>query len=348
MELRLIKKFEGFRVLTWHRDYLYASRGYSLFRVKGENLLNNSDTKWEGVGFFKQNLLRDLASKNRITSRLLRTGFHSLEFMEDKIIAVLDKHIAVLEPESKEFKSLFKIKRGTRPMGIAITPDGKMYWGEYFKNQSRNEVYIYGSNDGGYTWDVVYVFPGKTIRHIHNIQYDPYGEILWILTGDYKNESKILKADVNLTSMEEFYVNSLQARAVRMIFTADEIFYATDTPFQRNHIYKIYRKIGKIEPLCEIEGPSVWATRVKDKFFFSTHIEPGSSYYPAACLYASKDGERWSKILEWRKDRFPHIFGFGTFILSQKGCDFELLCATALGVGGKDGGTFIWEITDNG
>ena len=74
------------------------------------------------------------------------------------------------------------------------TPDGYVYWGEYFDNPHRDEVHIYASTDHGLTWNVAYTFPQGAIRHVHNIVYDKWEDCLWVLTGDNGPECRILKA----------------------------------------------------------------------------------------------------------------------------------------------------------
>ena len=93
-----------------------------------------------------------------------------------------------LRPDENRFQITHKITRGTRPLHITSIPGGNVFWGEYFDNASRDEVHIYASIDGGVKWDVAYTFPRGAIRHVHNIVHDPWGECLWLLTGDYGDE----------------------------------------------------------------------------------------------------------------------------------------------------------------
>jgi len=67
---------------------------------------------------------------------------------------------------------------------LCATPDGHVFWGEYFDNPDRKEVHIYGSDDNGATWQAAYTFPAGAVRHVHNIVYDQWADCLWVLTGD--------------------------------------------------------------------------------------------------------------------------------------------------------------------
>jgi hypothetical protein len=345
MKLELKNRFKGFRALNWHKNYLYASNGYALFRTEKNSLLETSDINREEVGFFEHNFIRNLGSKNRMSARLLRSGFQNLAFYDDKIIAIIDKHIAVLEKESKKFKPTFKIIKGTRPLGMAATPDGNIYWGEYFNNKEREPVSVYRSKDGGYSWEVIYTFPEGTIRHIHNMFYDSFDDSLWILTGDEDSESKILKTDRNFNSIEVIFQRNQQSRAATMIIEKDYIYYATDTPYEQNYIYRIERKTGQREKLAEISGPSMYSCKAGKMYFFSSAAEPGECYYPAACVWGSSDGDKWHKLIEWTKDRWhPGYFQFGNVFLPKGTIEDKILAMTGAAVREIDGDTLIWKV----
>ena len=97
-------------------------------------------------------------------------------------------------PAKREFHRTHPITRGTRPLHITAVPGGAIFWGEYFDNPARDQVHIYASTDDGATWSVAYTFPKGAIRHVHNIVHDPWGDCLWVLTGDYGDECRILRA----------------------------------------------------------------------------------------------------------------------------------------------------------
>jgi len=345
LSLTLIATFPEFRVLTWHNNYLYAAKKYTLFRIKEKDLLEKK-TNWEKVAFFRPGMLRKIASSMRLSQRLLRIGFHHLEVFPDKrMITILDKAIAVLEVGEKEFKTTWRVKRGTRPMGMAITPDSKIYWGEYFNNKERSEVYVYGSEDGGYSWDIVYTFPEGSIRHIHNIFYDFYENCLWVLTGDYGKEPKIIKFSTDWKTIDIICEGTQQARAASMIFREDKIYYATDTELEQNYIYSIDRKTGKIERLFPLPGPSIFASEAGKYMFVSTHSEPGKLFSPYAFLYISEDGEEWFECLKLRKDKLhPLFFQYGSIILPCGKTAYNYLAVTGRAVEGEDNWLNIWRI----
>ena len=48
-------------------------------------------------------------------------------------------------PGQPNLLSLIRIPRGTRPLHMTATPDGRVFFGEYFDNDERDEVHIYTS-----------------------------------------------------------------------------------------------------------------------------------------------------------------------------------------------------------
>src|SRR5258708_6450889 len=177
---------------------------------------------------------------DRFTSRLFRDGFHALATPSSGVVvAAVPGAIITLRPNESEFRVTHTITRGTRPLHIVATPNGTIFWGEYFDNAARDEVHIYASTDAGSTWTVAYTFPKSTIRHVHNIVYDPWGDCLWVLTGDYGDECRVLRASCDFSSVESVLQGNQQARAVALVPTEDGLYFASDTPLELNYEYRL-------------------------------------------------------------------------------------------------------------
>ncbi len=133
-----------------------------------------------------------------LSYRLLRDGFHALAFSatisDQTMVGAVPGALVTRIAGSDEFHVTHRVQRGTRPLHITAVPSGNIYWGEYFDNRERAEVHIYVSTDRGRTWQIAYTFPAGSIRHVHNIVYDRWGDCLWILTGDEGAECKVLRA----------------------------------------------------------------------------------------------------------------------------------------------------------
>ena len=269
-ELKCIAKFPRMRTLYWEGEVLYASQGYQLIRAK----IGDATVTWQTVGRYQPEWWRKISSISGLGFRLCRDGFHALTKLQtDHLIAAVPKAIITLAPGENEFQISHRVQRGTRPLHITSTPDGRAYWGEYFDNPQRAEVHIYVSTDRGLSWDVAYTFPQGAIRHVHNIVYDEWENCLWVLTGDNASECRILKASCDLRSVEEVVSGNQQARAAAFVPTRDALFFSSDTPFEANHVYRLDRR-GNLQRLTGIGSSSIYGCRVADAIFFSTMVEP--------------------------------------------------------------------------
>ncbi|HSS99556.1 MAG TPA: hypothetical protein VLK33_21120 [Terriglobales bacterium] len=330
------------RALYWDGDLLYASRGYELLQGR----IDGGSAFWETVGRYEPEWWRKISSVSRLGYRLFRDGFHALaKLPTGHLIAAVPKAIVTLAPGEIEFRVAHKVLRGTRPLHIAYTPDGRIYWGEYFNNPQRDEVHIYGSADHGQTWNVAYTFPKGTIRHVHNIVYDEWENCLWVLTGDNGAECRILKVSCDFRSIEEVISGNQQARAVAFVPTKDTLFFSSDTPFETNYIYGLERH-GNLRKLTGISSSSICGCRVGDAVFFSTMIEPTEvNRDKYARLNGSVDGQNWQSPLAWRKDIWPQgLFQFGNILLPDGSNTTNVLALTTVAVKKDDLQTSLWRI----
>src|SRR5882724_11651654 len=249
-ELKCIGKFPRMRALFWDGDVLYASRGYELLQSR----LDGGSAIWKSVDHYQPEWWRKISSSLRLSFRLFRDGFHALTVLPTKhLVAAVPKAIIALAPGEAEFRISHQVLRGTRPLHIASTPDGHLYWGEYFDNPRREEVHIYASTDHGITWNVAYTFPKGTIRHVHNIVHDEWENCLWVLTGDNGPECRILKASFDFRTVEIVMSGNQQARAVALVPTRDALYFSSDTPLEANNIYSLDR-LGNLEKLASISS----------------------------------------------------------------------------------------------
>jgi len=253
--------------------------------------------------------------------------------------------IATVQTGDPEFNVTHRLLRGTRPLHICATPDGRLYWGEYFDNAPRDEVHIYASDDGGLRWNVGYTFPKRAIRHVHNVVYDRWARCMWIFTGDYGRECRILRASLDLSTVDEIVAGNQQARAVAVIVDESGLFFASDTPLEQNHVYHLDRR-GRLQECAEISSSSIYGCRTQGGIFFSTMIEPSNVN---ACrdvtLYGSTAGARWDALAHWRKDHWPmKHFQYGNAFLPDGENSTDFLAISTIAVENADLQTSIWKV----
>jgi hypothetical protein len=344
--LAQVARLPGVRALAWSGDFLYASRGYEVVRARIKE--TSKVPNWEFVGLFRPSLRRRLSILNRFTARLFREGFHALAVLPSGgLIAAVPGAIVSLRPNETEFRQAHAITRGTRPLHITAVPNGAVYWGEYFDNAARDEVHIYGSTDSGANWNVAYTFPKGAVRHVHNIVHDPWGDCLWILTGDYGDECRILCAACDFSRIETVLQGKQQARAVATIPTEDALFFSSDTPLESNSIYRLDRR-GTLTQLASISSSSIYGCRVGSRLFFSTMVEPSEvNRDQTVRVYGSDVGsaENWQPLLAWPKDRWSmRFFQYGNAFFPDGDNQTHCLALTTAAVGSDDMVTSLYSV----
>ena len=345
LKLQRVATYPGVRVLTWEGETLYGCRGYEIASLRA-----GKDTDWRVVARFRPAWWRNLTSRNTVTSRLVRDGFHALLVLDDQtMVGAVPGAIVMRGAGSDEFLVTHSVRRGTRPLHLTAVPSGEIYWGEYFDNRERTEVYVYVSLDRGRTWHVAYTFPAGSIRHVHNIVYDRWADCLWILTGDEGDECKVLRASCDLLSVEMVLSGNQQARAVAAVPTQNGLYLSTDTPLEKNHVYRLDRA-GSVERVGDLASSSIFGCRVGrgagEAVFFSTMIEPSAlNTGREVHLAGSKNGTDWQVLARWKKDYLPmRYFQYGNAFLPDGENATRYLAATTIAVQRDDLVTTLWEV----
>jgi hypothetical protein len=363
--LTRVARFAGMRALAWSGDQLYASRGYRLLRAKIEEPSDN--LSWQPVVQFRPSFKRRLSVAARLSARLFRDGFHALAVLPSGgLVAAVAGAIVTARPNEQEFRVTHAITRGTRPLHIAAVPEGAVYWGEYFDNAARGEVYVYGSSDGGATWSVAYTFARGAIRHVHNIVYDRWENCLWVLTGDYGDECRVLRAACDFSRVDVVLQGNQQARAVALVPMADGLYFSTDTPLESNYVYRLDRE-GKLSQLASISSSSIYGCSVGDRIFFSTMVEPSAVnrdenvrvFVGRALGGRGADGrgsdpkksgsgfkqEDWRPVLAWKKDGWPmRFFQYGNAFLPDGNNETSYLALSTIAVEEDDLATSLYSV----
>lgn len=340
VRLEPIGRFPGLRVVAWVGGLLYAGRGYTLLRWEQDR------AQWRQVAAMDPGGGRRLTVVHRLTLRLFRDGYHALAGLPDgRLAAVFPGVIGVLPPGASYFLPSCKVPRGTRPLALAATPAGHLFWGEYFDNARRDAVHVYGSADGGVSWEIVYTFPPGAIRHVHSVIYDAHAGCLWVLTGDEGSECRILRVSLDWSSVDTVLAGGQQTRLTTLVPRADAVYFATDTPFEENHIYRLARN-GHLECLGRVAGSSFWGCGVDRALFFSTAVEPSAVNIGAqSILYGSANERRWTALVHWTRDRWPsRFFQYPNIILPAGENRTDVLAATGVAVRGEDQVTHLWRV----
>ena len=342
--LQRIARFPRLRALTWAEDTLYASRDYDLVRTRiSARQIPSDDQPWEAVASFHPAHWRRWTVRTNLSSRLFRDGFHALAVLPSQgMVAAVPGAIITLRPNESRFHVTHKITRGTRPLHITAVPGGNVYWGEYFDNASRDAVHVYASADVGATWHVAHTFPRGAIRHVHNIVYDPWGNCLWLLTGDYGDECRIIRSSYDFHQVDVVLQGHQQARAVALVPTESGLYFSSDTPMEANAIYHLDRG-GKLSQLTPLSSSSIYGCRVGRDVFFSTMVEPSTENPDRYVrIFGGRDGQDRRPLLAWKKDRWPmRFFQYGNAFLPDGENSTPYLALTTIAVESDDMATSV-------
>jgi hypothetical protein len=343
-ELYRVAHWNRMRALAWDGDILYASRGYELLRAKFPTTVKSSaDLTWQPVASFRPAAWRSITSALKLSARLFRDGLHALAVLPTQaLVAAVPGAIIALHPGEGEFRITHRITRGTRPLHITAGPNGQVFWGEYFDNADRGEVHIYSSSDGGISWHVAYTFPQGCIRHVHNVVHDPWQNCLWVLTGDYGNECRILRASCDFSQVDVILQGNQQARAVALVPAENGLYFSSDTPLEHNFIYHLDRE-GNLSKCAELNSSSIYGCRVGESVFFSTMVEPSTvNTDQQVCIYGNPreqaiHAEAWHSQLSWKKDGWPmSFFQYGNAFLPDGNNTTQYLAVTTVAVKADD------------
>lgn len=308
---------------------LYFSRGYRLYRstdggrsAERVATLPRSEPREKlarGVlgrrltrGYIRHLLPVDggwVALAGRRFYRLRSPGAHAAEAAGGSPSGGAGSKAAPLVPEPGAYAV------GRQPFHLAATPAG-LYYGEYRSNPERSPVGIYKSVDGGRSFTLHTRFEG--VRHIHGVFTDPWepGTLL-AATGDENAEAAVWRVPETGTARgagaagavrpERIAGGSQRFRAVTLIPSEEAIYFGSDTPQERNFIYRLDRQSGALEACAEVGGSVFWGASLPDgSLAFSTVVEPSTvNRSRHAELWLSRNGARFFCIRRYREDPLP-------------------------------------------
>ena len=296
---------------------LFVDRDASLFAARGYRILRSADegATWVVDGHLPEPPWKGFARRSRLAARLLRRQVGAFAVLADGTrVAVGREGIFRAGPGDPHFEPTFGIRRGSRPLHLAVDPRGRVLFGEYGE-LGAEEVHIYVSEDGARSFEVAFAFPRGAIRHVHNVI--PDGDRYWVLCGDYGAHPGIASLTSDFERLEWLVRGEQSFRAVNALVSPEALTYGTDSDRERNYIVRLEKGSGRLTRLLEVEGSSLGATAFGPLQLISTAVEPNPSCpSPHSCLYGSLDGERWTRLASYRKDGWhPTLFQFGTLVL---------------------------------
>lgn len=237
---------------------------------------------------------------------------------DDSFLYSDNGYLYLLNAKTYEVKRVFKYLRGmNNPLSFCLRKDknGKIVevlFGEYIWNEERGPVSIYKYDFERV--EPVYTFDAGRIKHIHNIVIDDFNSRYLILTGDGDSESVIWESSFDFSSVKQIIGGKQMFRACVCLPTKDSIYYATDTPLEENHIFRI--EGSKVIDVKTINGPCIYGLVNEGCLYFATSVEGDPTIGKLRYRLSNKLGKGV-------KSRFVHIMRLKSTGEIEKICEFE-------------------------
>lgn len=257
-------------LLAVDKSFYYWYKGGHIYISKEEK---DKKTKLPGSLFFKKNIFKRLFSHSRLLSRIFRLYPRAVIKDNNHFYFCFDSSIYCFDAVNGVRES-HRVRENTRtPLNLTLATTSKgslLMYGEYGWNEGSDEVRIVGTYDRS-NWKTLFVFPPKTIRHIHNIIWDNEKNVFIILTGDNDEESGFIEIDSDFTSFKKVLFGKQKFRSCFAFKCKGKYYYATDTPLEKNYLFRIDEQ--QIVPVCGLSGSAIFSYEQCGKWYFSTSVE---------------------------------------------------------------------------
>lgn len=296
----------GYTIEWMEPDYFILSRREVLYEARSlhERLVK--------IGTYPRAFWKNSAARFRPFQRLLRHLYYNvLKLPDGSLFLTFGRSIGIYAHGSVHTINGFIRPSRILRSGCAMDKNGIVFLGEYLNNPERSPIRVYRYIPGSTRLEVVYTFQAGAIRHVHGIYRDPYTEDLWCVTGDRGSECRILRTIDDFRHLETVGEGDESWRCVSLLFSRDAIYYATDSEFQQNRIYRIDRETGKRNELGNIDGPVYYSYRLNNDLFFGVTAElcpgqKGSTHKGrSASLWHIDKDDKIQKLLSFEKDTLP-------------------------------------------
>lgn len=337
----MVKKLVGYKPLCFINKTLYFYSNGFIYKDNNnmlERIMRVYPDTWK--------------DKTRLSKRLFRCEpKYAVPVHENSMLLVGRRKINLVDVDKRRIIEITRSRREfSDPLNICSCK-GKWLavWGDYGSNDNYESINIYGLNKD-LTIEVVFSFETGKIRHIHNILPKSSGGY-YIFTGDKEEGAGIYEADTLFKKVRAIKLGKQKYRAVVGFDTEKGLLYATDAVNERNYIY-LLDKQGMIKTICELNGSCIYGIQCKNKYYFSTTVEPDENnkgllswlsrkrgdgiLSNEVCLVELDDNLNAKIVLRYEKDAFPmKLMQYGS-IQFPKGESEKLWCYP-VAVKGSDG-----------
>lgn len=262
-------------------------------------------------------------------SRLLRSDQVNLMYDgHSRFAAILrDGCVFKFEIDSDKIVEIGRVNgfRGLMHNAHCFGPDGKIYFGEYTRRESRSGASIYCVDLHQECLTVAVKLPVGSCKHIHCVRYDKFTSTFWVCTGDENSDSRILRYSLDMELLEEVGGGTQVYRTCELNFSEHKVWWLMDSPLQPS-MEIIYDRETKLVTNGDCMPGPVW---------YGVNIQGIGDFCSVAdepCLYPKRKSTsvllrsdvspfNWIEYLTVGKDVLPYIFKYASVeIGSNFGC----------------------------
>ena len=263
-------------------------KGKALCVFKDNSVLIYTKGRFQIISFKNKEIVKEfclpvlnwkkLSCKLRLMERALHIEPRWAMPLENSVLILWDSKIYNVDIKTGLYE-IEKVAVKGKPLNITLIKDiegfsNSLIVGDYHRNDNRDEVKVFCKRENNQEWEIAYIFPAGTIRHIHNIVPDEQNKRVLIFTGDENYESGIWEAKDNFSIVRPLLIGKQRYRACQGMILNDKMYYATDAPSEMNAIYNFDNKKGECEKIVNLRGSCIYGCVYGDLWCFSTTCEP--------------------------------------------------------------------------
>jgi hypothetical protein len=185
------------------------------------------------------------------------------------IFAGGDIHIADLA--AREIERTHRLRyfgpgkgRGLMAFGLTSDRSGAIYFGEYTTEPGAHPVCIWKSSDEGRTWHEAFEFPVGTVRHIHTVQFDPYGRAIWVGTGDRNDECYVGASHDGAATFRWIAQGAQTYRTCGFVFFPSVVLWGMDADHKPNRLIRLQRERGTMDSHAALPGVTFYHRKLDE------------------------------------------------------------------------------------
>lgn len=155
--------------------------------------------------------------------------------------------------------------RGLMAFGLTRDQKGAIYFGEYTTEPGEpHPVCIWKSSDEGRTWHKAFEFRAGAVRHIHTVQFDPYGGAIWVGTGDRNHECYVGVSHDGAQTFRWIAQGAQTFRTCGFVFFPEAVLWGMDADHKPNRLVRLQRETGAVDSTAELPGVTFYHRKLDE------------------------------------------------------------------------------------